>query len=171
MTEGKEWGKKKVALVFVISLIVCVVIVVVTLFAIKISKESDDSEELGYICPLSVFEETATCIEEAYVESGNVEEFVGMYDTAINSAKREDEYDLASELVMQRAVSLVDYGYCDMALRILDTEDFNGYDAGRLAYIYSRAASIGLECEDIEAREKWTNLMMEVQKELQYEAF
>ena len=165
------WGKKKVALVFVVLLIACMGIVVVALFAIKISKESDDSEELGFICPLSAFEETATCIEETYVESGNIGEFVDMYDTAINSAKREDKYDLASELVMQRAVSLVDYGYCDMALRILDTEDFNGYDAGRLAYIYSRAASIGLECEDIEAREKWTNLMMEVQEELRYEAF
>lgn len=165
------WRKKGVAVVFVVLLIVCVAIVVAALFAIKLSKKNTNSEELSFICALSTFEETATCIEKAYMESGNVEEFVDMYDVAISNAKMEGKYDLASELVVQRAVSLVNYGYCDMALRILDTEDFNGYDAGRLAYIYSRAASIGLECEDIEAREKWTNLMMEVQEELRYEAF
>lgn len=167
------WGKKKIVIVFVVALLIaCMAVVVLVLNMNKKNEGSNGgSEEMATVCSLDTFEETATCIEEVYTDNGDIKEFIDIYNIVINDVEMKNNYDLASKLVVQRATSLVNYGYCDRAVDILDTQDFGEYDADKRAYIYSRAASISLECEDIEAREKWTNLTMEVQKELQYEAF
>ena len=166
------WGKKKIAIIFVVLLIVCAAIVAVVLNINKTNKDSDDgSEGMAAACSLNTFEETATCIEEVYVNNGDIKEFVDIYDMVINNAEMKDNYDLASKLIVQRATSLVNYGYCDRAVDVLGIQDFSGYDTDKRAYVYSRAASISLECGNDEARKKWTDLMMETQKELQYEAF
>lgn len=111
------------------------------------------------------------CMEDAYEGGDDVGKIVSMYEEAVNTAKGNGNYKLASDLLIQRTSSLALMGECSEAMSLLKRSDFSSYNSDNLLRIYSFAVGTSASCDDKESFDYWSALLTKVNEEIIDEEF
>lgn len=135
MEKEKGNGKHLVGI-----LIVLLIVIVGLLVGIFVLKSRDDC------LAVSDEEEMRECFLKAYDEDDS-EEAARRYNRAVDKALKKEKYELATNLILERAAWLFTKGDCDAVIQTLDDNRIKQLPGENKAYYYSLAASTA-ECDE-----------------------
>lgn len=151
-------------IVILIVLVVAIVGLIVGIVVVKLggSDGGGGGSDVVKCSDLDNVEDIQLCIDGKADDDTSIDDWIGYYQDAIDSAIEEEDYILAAGLINTKVDFLISYGRCGEAMEELDNLDQSLYSQGSLVELYHNGIYYADLCADSEASQKFAGLYNEL---------